>query len=268
MVFTAIKYIINEHIINKKRILLLSVSHAKKQTEGTTLGIGWTFIRDLAYFATLVIFRYLLAGNAQVDGMHLMVYLITGLVPWYFINEVMHAGVNAIITNKVLVMGMQFPVVVLPTIEACAIFIKRLFNILILFIIVAIFGDLTKFNFGLFLYYYTAMFLLMFAYNLFVSAVITLSKDFTNFYLTFLRAVFFLTPILWSFSKIKDHPMIISLLKLNPLAYIILGFRDVFVYGKAPALHYSLYFWAVFLILFILGCIFQFKLRKYYADYM
>jgi teichoic acid transport system permease protein len=268
MVFQAIRYIVDEHLSNIKRIGLLSIAHAKMQTEGTSLGIWWTFIRDAANFITLVFFRLLLAGNAQVEGMHLMVYLATGLIPWLFINEILNNGVNALIANKTLVMSIQFPVVILPTIETCATFIKRLFNIVVLFVIVIIFGNISKFNIWLFLYYYFATFTIMVVYNLLVSSIISLSKDFKNFYLTFLRAIFFLTPIMWSFDRVENNPVLITLLKLNPFSYPIMGFRDAFEHGLPPHWNHSVYFWSVVTILFILGSIFQYKLRKYYADYM
>jgi teichoic acid transport system permease protein len=75
-------------------------------------------------------------------------------------------------------------------------------------------------------------------------------------------------PIIWSFESIRHIPWALYILKLNPMVYIIGGFRDAFVLGNAPDPEYTIYFWAVCILMFALGSTVQHRLRKYYSDFI
>ena len=266
--WNSLKYVFAEHKNNLYRIWQMSLSHMKKQTVRTSLGMGWVFIRDLVFFVIFIIFRYLMSGSAEVDGMNFIVYLVTGLVPWFFMNEVINSGVNAISMNKAIIKSIQFPITIIPTIEVIAIFLKRLFTLIIAFVVCAVFGYLKNFNILLLIYYFISMLLLMVSFNLVLSAFIAISLDFTQLYLSITRVIFFSLPILWSFEKLNNLNWAITLIKLNPMVYIIIGFRDAFVIGNAPNLEYSIYFWIVCVTMLFLGSFTQFRLRKYYSDFI
>jgi teichoic acid transport system permease protein len=74
-------------------------------------------------------------------------------------------------------------------------------------------------------------------------------------------------PILWDFSRVKAIWSNV-LLRINPIVYVVKGFRDAFVLGMTQDLLYTLYFWGVVLMLFVLGSFLQYRLKKYYADFM
>lgn len=264
----AIGFVVSEHKNNLYRIWQMGKSHMQKQTIRTSLGIGWVFIRDLIYFGVFTLFRYLMSGGAQVEGMNFIVFLILGLVPWFFMNEVINNGSNAIKMNRAIITSLKFPITVIPTIEVLAIFLKRLFTLLVAFGISIGFGYLSNFNPLLFLYYVFAMLILMIFYNLIISAFVAISDDFNQLYLSIVRVMFFALPIIWSFETIAHIHWAVYLLKMNPIVYIITGFRDAFVLGNAPDLEYTIYFWAVCLLMFVLGCVIQYRLRKYYSDYI
>ncbi|MBN1622866.1 MAG: ABC transporter permease [Clostridia bacterium] len=264
----AISFVFNEHKENLYRIWQLGKYHMQKQTIRTSLGIGWIFIHDLIYFAVFTIFRYLMAGSAQVEGMNFIVFLITGLVPWFFMSEVINNGSNAIKMNQAIISSIKFPITVIPTIEVMAIFLKRLFTLLVAFGISIGFGYLSSFRPLLFLYYFFSMLILMILFNLIISAFVAISDDFNQLYLSIVRVIFFSMPIIWSFETITGLPWAIYILKLNPMVYIISGFRDAFVLGNAPDLQYTVYFWVLCLIMFAAGSMIQYRLRKYYSDFI
>lgn len=266
--FEAMRYVVKEHYDNTSRMWKMAKAHMRKQTIRTTLGIGWVIIKDLIYFTVFVGFRYLISGSALVDGMHFIVYLVTGLIPWFFMNEVINAGANAIKNNKAIINSIKFPLTILPTIEVISIFMRRLFTILVIFVVVTIFGYLLNFNLLLFLYYFAMMFLLMVLLNLITTAYVAISDDFYQAYSAITRILFFSLPIFWSFEKVKSIPLAQYLLKLNPMTYIVLGFRDAFVKGNMPDLEYTLYFFFVLILMFMAGTYTQYKLRKYYSDFM
>ncbi len=264
----AIVYVIKEHSNNIKRIAIMSFEHTKKQTIRTSLGFWWTVIRDIVYIFCLVGFRYLISGNKEVEGMHFVVYLILGLIPWFFMNEVINGAVNAYQMNSPIVKGIPFPITTLSTIEVTAIFLRRSFTILFCFIVLAIFEDLSHINYLLLLFYFIVMYVLMVAYNFVFSAFVAISKDFSQLYSTITRVLMFFLPILWSFERVQDNAIISNALKLLPFSYIITGFRQAFMASSPPTLLHNIFFWSVFIALFIGGCRIQYKFRKHYADFM
>jgi len=266
--FKALKFVVKEHIQNIGRMCKIAVDHMKKQTSLTSLGIWWIFIGDIIHYAIYFTFRYLMTGGGDVQGMHILVFLSSGLVPWFFINDIINSGSKAILKNKAIITSFAFPITTIPTIEVLSIFIKRLFSLVIAFVIISIVGYAQYFNVLLFLYYFIAMFIFMVGFNLLISPMIALSNDFNMLYSSLTRLFFFATPVIWSFDRIQHMPLVITILKLNPFAYIIMGFRDAFYYGEIPDLQYSIYFWSLTIVVYFFGSYAQFRLRKYYADFI
>lgn len=266
--FKAVGFVINEHANNISRILKLSFAHMKKQTIKTSLGLGWVYIHDIIFITIYVMFRTFMSGDAKIEGMHRVVYLITGLIPWFFMSEVLGTGSNAIKMNKAIVSSIKFPITIIPTMEVMAILFKRIFTFVLLFIGVAYFGYIANFNILLFFYYLLSMVILMLTLNLIFSAFNVVSGDFEQLYRTIIRVLMFSLPILWSFEMADNYEVIAFILRLNPMVYLILGFRDAFVHNMMPDLTYTLYFWTVVILAFLTGCFVQFKLRKYYSDFM
>lgn len=264
----AIKYVFDEHKKNIDTIIKLAVVNMSKQTIRTTLGVWWVYIHDILYFSVFILFRILMAGNGYVEGMHSVVYLITGLIPWFFMNEVLNSGTNAIKGNKGIIQSIKFPTSILPTIEVLAIFFKRVFTFILVFVVIFYYGYIRQFNLFLFIYYLICMLILMWAINLSICALVAVSGDFNQIYLAFTRVLMFSLPIIWSFQNIIQYKVLTILLRLNPMVYVINGFRNAFVLGKEPNSIYTLYFWTCILMLIGCGSLVQYKLRKYYADFM
>ena len=264
----ALRYMLQIHLKNAKKIFIIAMAHAKMQTAGTTLGMGWVFIRDGLNLITMIVFRLLMAGSGKVEGIHFVVYLVAALIPWYFINDVIGVGVISIRDKASIVQGMYFPVVILPTIETIAILIKRIASFSILFIIIFIYGDIKLFNPLLFIYYFLAMVIFVNVYSLFISPFVTLSRDFVNLYNTIVRVLFFVTPIMWSYDVIAKYKVIVGILKMNPFAYLLDGFRAAVTGATTLDTKYTLIFWGITALLFIIASRMQFKLRRYYADFI
>ena len=76
------------------------------------------------------------------------------------------------------------------------------------------------------------------------------------------------TPIMWDMEKMEIGTAFKAVLKLNPLYYIVQGYRDALIgktaFWEKPG--QTAYFWAVTLACFWLGSyVFQ-KLRMHFAD--
>lgn len=259
--------IIREHKEQSRLIIKMAFLNTEKQTVRSSLGIFWTYFHDIVYIFVFVIFRMLIAGTGRMMGMNSTVYMLTGMIPWFFINDVLTQGSMAIRSNSGIVQSIRFPVPVLPTIEVAGIFLKRIISFAMLFAVVLAYGYIRYFHMLLFVYYVLCSLALCVAWNLTITAFIAISDDFRQLYDAFLRVLIYTMPILWDFSHV--HTLWANiLLRVNPMVYIIKGFRDAFVLGPTQDLAYTAYFWGCVLVLAGVGCYVQDKLKRYYADFI
>lgn len=267
MIRKSVAYILREHKQNIRLIIKMAFMNMDRQTIRSSLGMFWIYFHDIIYILVFVAFRILVAGNGSVMGMDSTVYMMTGMIPWFFINDVLSQGSMAVRSNKGIVQSIRFPVPVLPAIEVLSIFLKRIFSFVMLFAIVAAFGYIRYFNILLFTYYIVCAFALSVAVNLVISAFVAISDDFRQLYDAFLRVLIYTLPILWDFSHVESVGMNV-LLRIDPIVYVIKGFRDAFVLGPVQDIRYGAYFWACVLVIFIIGSYVQDRLKKYYADFV
>ncbi len=263
----SVQAILQEHRRNIRLLIKMAFLNMNKQTIRSSLGIFWTYFHDIIYIFVFIAFRLLIAGGGTVQGMNSIIYLMTGMIPWFFMNDVLSQGSMAIRSNRGIVQSIRFPVPVLPTIEVVGIFLRRLFSFAMLFGVVIGFGYIRYFHMLMFVYYLFCALLLSVAMNLLISAFIAVSDDFRQLYDAFLRVLIYTMPILWDFSKV--HAVAIHiLLRLNPMVYVIKGFREAFVTGNVQNPGYTIYFWSCVIVLFVAGSYVQDRLKKYYADFV
>ena len=122
------------------------------------------------------------------------------------------------------------------------------------------------------------MIIYMMAFNLVFSSLISVSKDFGELYKSIQRVQFYFIPVFWDFTMIasklnsadpiKDFigDVIHMLLLLNPVAYILNGFRMSFGGTNHVTTELTIIFWVMTIIMFIVGFSLQARLRKIYAD--
>ena len=99
-----------------------------------------------------------------------------------------------------------------------------------------------------------------------LSALAVFFRDIAQFVIVILQIGFWITPIFWNIDQMDGR--ILNLVKINPLYYIIEGYRDSFLYAvpfwKHPVL--SCYFWIVTLLVCVLGYFTFKRLRPHFAD--
>ncbi|WOO86627.1 hypothetical protein RZE82_05800 [Mollicutes bacterium LVI A0039] len=279
--FEEIRYGLNEVFTRVPMIMKLSYTNFLLETKNTTLGSYWHIVRDIIFFITYISFMIFMRGNGDIDGIPVILFLVSGLVPWYYISDVMNGSVNCIRNSNGIISKVKFPVTIIPFYSAIGAFYKRALTYIILAVIVIYFfatNQLDTFKPLTFLYFNAAMLIYMVSFALVFSSLISVSKDFTELYRAIQRVQMYFLPVFWDFTMIGKKlsfstPLydtighgILVLLKLNPVAYILNGFRASFggVNHTSPA--YTLCFWIIVIVMYTIGFSLQYRLRKIYAD--
>ena len=247
-------------------LLSLAKNDFKAKYAGSALGALWAFISPVItvfiyWFVFQVAFKSAPVGNAPY-----VLWLVSGIVPWFFISEGWGAATGALTDYSYLVKKVVFPVEKLPLIRVISAFFVHLFFIILAFIIAVCYGyGFKAFNLQIFYYAFTA-FMLSLSLGTVSSVLCAFAKDVGNIVGVFVQFGFWLTPIFWDMGQIPENLRIIFY--INPVYYVTEGYRDTFVYGRyffqRPG--ETVYFWCVVILLFALGKHLFKKLRPHLAD--
>jgi teichoic acid transport system permease protein len=265
----AVIEILKEQYLNLHLILRLASYDIKSKYQSHYLGTVWQFLNPaLQIFIYWFVFGMGLRDGHPIDGVPFLVWLLVGLIPWFFISPSIIQGSNSVFTRVSMVSKMKFPVSVLPSITIISNAINFIFMLFILLIVLVVY----KVNPGLYLiqlpYYIISLFIFLFSVTLFFSTIATIVRDFQIALQSIMRMMLYLTPILWEMDNLP--PLILNILKLNPLYYLIDGFRNTLL-GQEwffQDWNYLIYFWATTLLILFLGANIHLRFRKHFVDYI
>ena len=102
----------------------------------------------------------------------------------------------------------------------------------------------------------------------FTSAVVIFFRDLTQIINICLQVGVWMTPIMWNFEDLHLGRILQYIFKLNPMYYIVSGYRDSLIGHVWFWQHWalSLYFWAFTILTFVLGRRVFNRLRVHFAD--
>lgn len=254
--------------IYRQRILLFDLSRRdlKIRFAGSFLGIFWAFIQPVI---TIFVLWFIVAygfKSVYKNNVPFILWLITGMIPFNFFSDGLSQATTSIIENSFLVKKVVFKVSFLPIIKVISSLFIHLFFIVLLIIIFSIYGFSPSIYTLQLFYYLPALILLVLSISWATSAVTVFFRDLAQIVQTGLQLVFWGTPIFWSIDAMPEKLQWI--LKLNPLFYIVEGYRDCFINQRWfwHDCHLMLYFWGIVTIFLIIGITVFVKLRSHFAD--
>lgn len=259
--------IIKEHKGFWRTILKLARVDLIKTYRGSALGWAWSIIKpSVTIFVYWFAFSIGLRAAKVIDDYPFFIWLIVGIIPWFYMSEMITQGTEAIRSYRHLVTKMNFPVSTISTFVS----LSKLFVSLCMIGIVMIIYVANGYPLDIYIlqlpFYILAMFLFFTAWSIFASPLAAISKDFSNFVKSFTTAIFWISGIMWDPSKISTDWLRI-LLKVNPVTYIAEGFRDIFIhkvwfFEKKETIVFGI----VLLIMILLANSIYNKLRKDIPD--
>ncbi len=263
-----IKEIINDHIEYKKQIFKLAKADLIKTYRGAALGWAWAIIKPVVtIFVYWFAFTIGIRANGKVHDYPYFLWLISSVVPWFYMGDMIVEGANCIRRYKYLVTKMKFPVSIIPTFVSLSKICINIILIIIVIAIFAIFGYYPDIYYLQIPFYILLSFIFFTVWAQFSSFLGAISKDFLNLVKSFVTIVFWLSAILWNADKVKND-VLRKFLNLNPVTFLVNGFRNCFInkvwFWQQPKR--LMYFGLLTLILYLLSLWSYKKLRKEIAD--
>jgi teichoic acid transport system permease protein len=265
----SIKTVLYEQIINIQLIFRLAVFEVKGMYQIHYLGVLWQILNPAIQVSIYwFVFGMGIRGGQPVGDVPFFVWLLVGLIPWFFISPSIIQGSNSVYSKVNLVSKMNFPISVLPTIRI----ISNSFQLGFMGLMLAIILVIYQVNPGIYIlqlpYYLFCLYIFLFSFTLLSSTITTLIRDYQMLLQSLMRMLLYLTPILWDTSKLPE--IFENLLKLNPFFYIITGFRST-VFGEGWFFEdpvYTLYFWVLTIVILYFGSRIHLKFRDSFVDYL
>lgn len=247
-------------------IFELAKKDFKSRYLGSYLGVFWAFIQpallvSIYWFVFQVGFR-----STPVENYPFILWLLAGIVPWFYFSDSLASAVNSIEQNSYLVKKVVFNVHFLPIVKIASSMIVHIVFIGITFLIFLFYGEpISLYHMQIF-YYSFAVTLFLVGLSWIVSSLNVFLKDIGQIVTVILQFGFWLTPIFWTFKLVPEK--LHWLFKLNPIYYIVEGYRDSLINHVWFWEHYNLtiYFWMLTIIMLLTGAKLFKKISPHFSD--
>lgn len=263
----AIKTVAAELYENRARLFRLAVYENKAQNGGTVLGALWNFLNPgLQIFVYWFVFSVGLRVLPDKGEYSYAVWMMTGIFPWLTISSAMLNATGSIHRAANIVKNMKLPLSLIPAKSVMAAAINHGYMLVILVPVLV----LNKVHISIYtvqlVYYMACALYFLVGFSLLASAIDAVFKDFQKFLSPTIKLLFYVSAVVWPLDSLDKNLQII--LHLNPVVYIIEGYRGCFLYSQEfwTAGLYSVMFWCVSTIIFIMGCCLHVKLRERFID--
>jgi lipopolysaccharide transport system permease protein len=230
--------------------------------------VFWTILNPLLLMATyFFVFGIVLQSRFGPDQSRtgFALYFLAGMLPWLAFSEPVGRAAYVILEHRNFVKKLVFPLDTLPVNQVVSGLVTELFGAGV-------------FVAGLLIIRHTVpaavLWLpvllipqLLFTLGIcwFLAALGVYMRDLGQIMALVLTMWFFITPICYQESTALS-PAISAVMRQNPLYVLVRGYRAVFLEGHAPEFLPLVKLWVIALVLFFLGHLWFYRLRKSFAD--
>lgn len=267
--FQSAKYVLKEILENRHRMFRIAVYDYRIRDKDSYLGKIWSVLNPLIQVLTFwFVFGLGLRGGQPIDGYPYLLWMLCGLFPWFFISAGIVSGSASIYAKAGTVLRMQYPLATIPPGSILVAFFDHLILMGFVIIIEFCYGYTPQLSWLGTLYYCAYSIVFLTALALFTSTLTMVARDFQKLISSLIRFLFYMTPILWSLDSMPAFAR--TILEMNPVAYIINGYRDSLMYDVYFWEHPQeiCFFWGIALAIYLLGSWFHRRYRGNFIDFL
>ena len=213
----------------RSQIARLSLFELRKKSRGAVLSWAWFFVKPAMYifcfwFALEIGLR---VGKTDPGAPPYFLWLCAGLIPWFFMSDMINQGSDVLHRYPYLVNKIKFPLSGISTIFTNATMLVQLALMAVLFVIYFVYGQ----GLHVYLLQVPLLLVLMFVFwdmfSICFSQLSALSKDVANLMKAFSTPLFWLSGVIFNVSAIPI-PWLQTILQYNPVTFFAVAFRNAF----------------------------------------
>lgn len=253
---------------NRRLVLSLAKNDFKTKYAGSYFGTVWAFIQPIVTICVYWFVFGLALRNGADRGVPFVLWLVAGLVPWFFIQEGLTGGTSALLEYNYLVKKVVFNIDILPLVKTIAALFIHAFFVLFMLLLFALYGYYPGLHTLWVVYFSASLMIFVTGLCMLTSSLVVFFRDLSQIINIFLQVGIWMTPIMWSLEDLLAKYPVLALLKLNPLCYIVYGYREaLFHSGSMGSLGWMhAYFWIVTALVWFLGYHVFKRLKVHFAD--
>ncbi len=250
----------------RKQIYDLTKRDFADRYTGSLLGLVWAFLEPLAMMGIMWGVFSLGLKVRPTGNVPFIAYLFTGMTAYNFFADMAGASAGVIRAYSFLVKKVKFRVAILPIVKLNSALMVHAIFLGIVMVVILVSGVRPSWYWLQTIYYTGALLCFLIGLGWLLSSIGVFVRDIDNVVQILITFGFWLTPIFWDKSMIPDPYQ--RFLYLNPMYYIVQGYRDSFLYHvplwqrPVPAL----YFWGLTSLTLLAGITVFKKLRPHFAD--
>lgn len=267
-----------KNLIQDRNIIKrLSINDFKAKFSGSYFGIFWAFVQPIVTILIYVfVFQVGFRAADTDNGYPYVLWLIAGIIPWFFFSEALNNASNCLIEYNYLVKKVVFRIDVLPLVKINSSLFVHLFFIVFAVLVYIFNGRMVPIYFVQILYYMFACLCLVVSISFLTASIVPFFKDFLQIVNIVLQLGMWMCPIMWNENLLLAsestfiNSVLIKILRFNPMYYIVQGYRSCFMGGDSawfwqrPKL--TIYFWLFVIVMFFIGQRVYKKLKVHFAD--
>jgi len=249
-------------------VFRLTAHDLRNRCLGSTLGFVWAFIQP--FVMTIILWFVVgLAFKANaVRGVPFIAWLLAGMSAWSFFSDALNQATNVFCEYAFLVRKVNFRLFNLPLTKIlAALTVHAVFLLIVAAVLIFNRVEISWSWLAVFYYSFSAAILLA-GLSYITATLHVFSRDVGQIVNVGLQFGFWVTPVFWDFSMFQEHSFLVKLLRLNPVVYIVEGYRNSLLFNSPFAAGWggAVYFWLITVSLLVIGRLIFRKLKPHFAD--
>lgn len=266
-VFKTLATIIKDNWQWRRQIRRLAVFELIKKSRGAVLSWAWLFVKPLVFIGVFWFALDIgLRAGRDMDPPYFL-WLITGIIPWFFMRDMLGQGSDILHRYTYLVKRIKFPLSGISSIYVLSMLIIHLGLVVIMAVIYYVSGvpfDIHLLQIPILIIVMVVFFTM---FSIMTSLISALSKDFKNLIAALVTPLFWLSGVIFNVASLPVAWIKVALL-LNPVTFFATAYRDAFYYKvwvwENP--HSLIAFAAVFVVTLIAMLLVYKRLHKEVPD--
>lgn len=252
---------------NRNLMKNLILRDLKQRYVGSVGGFVWSIIHPIVllvsyYFVFTVIFRIGI-DSERFGTENFAIYVFSGFLPWLMFSDTVMRSCTAITNNANLITKTVIPSEILPIAIMISNLIHHVIGLVILLCVLAMFESIRLSALWVFCYL-PVLILLTQGLGWLVSGMNVFFRDTSQIVNVIMTFWFWFTPILYAPELVPERFR--SVLALNPMATLVIGYRNAFLQLSPPPLYHVVILLALTIGAFLIGAFFFRRSKEAFAD--
>lgn len=253
--------------VQRSLIRSFVVRDLKARYIGSFMGFFWSVIHPIVLLVSYTFVFSVIFGVRPLPDTgttSFPLFLFCSILPWLFFQDTLQRSSTILIDNSNLVTKTLFPTEILPLTVALAGLVNHLIGFAILLVIIVFtIGKISVFILLVPVYFLTLM-LFTLGIAWLVSSLNVFVRDISQVLSVILTFWFWFTPIFYTTDRFP--PRLLSLVKWNPVAHVVMGYRDCLLRMRMPDLGTLALLAVVSFAVFAVGGLFFRHTKREFVD--